>query len=216
MEHLISEETKVTVQAIQDISGLGFLDKSKGTNIPSLTELTQTQHNIESQILTSNSQNDLSLNDSSIPEGRKFQIPLWLAITLQNYGYVRIIVNEEFNKEYSRQFIKKATDVFEVNPSSINFSKFPFYFEVGGNIAQEIGDVELAKSIRNMMLIRLRRIYDEACNSSEQTNKFVRTLTHSEKELYQEIIDVNAQSKKVKTMELDHVQMSSFHDIIHK
>lgn len=207
MEQLLSEETKVTVQAIQDIPGLGFLDKSKGVAIPSLTTLTQTQLQVDSQHT-----NDPA-EEMTIPAGRRFQIPVWLALSLERNGYVRIVVNEEINKEYSRQFIRKATDVFETDPATVNFSKFPYYFEVGGIISKEIGDVEMAKSLRDMMLLRFRRIYDEACNCSDPTNKFVRALTTTEKDLYQQIVDVNECARVVKTMQKVAIPASSYQDL---
>ncbi|KAL7718653.1 GINS subunit domain-containing protein [Entamoeba marina] len=208
MSTFIAEETKVTVEALKDIDGLGFLDKSKGISCPSLTQITQTQQEQTQQpdSLSTQSQNVVS-------SGRRFDLPLWLAIEMQRNGYCRIIVNDEFNKQYSKQFIQKATDVFTTNPVSVNFNKFPYYFEVGGMIAKEIGDVDLARSLRDMMLLRLRRIYDEACNCDQNSNAFIRTLTISERNLYQQVIEMNQSIKSVKMMEDDTMTKSAYCDL---
>ena len=203
MEQLLSEETKVIVQAIRDIEGLGFLDKSKGIEEPSLRVMTQISY---TQTLDSEG------NDNFIPYGKKFQLPLWLALEMQRNGYIKIIVNSEFNKQYSNEFINKAEESSETNFTSISFNKFPYYYEVGGAIARETGDVQLAKSLRQLMIKRMRLIYDEACNSDDTTNNVVRAVTRSEKNLYQTILTVNKEATKIKTSQIDSVKASCFCD----
>ena len=53
MIKLLSEEEIVLVETIQELEGLGFLDKSRGMMAPTLNQITQTQHEIDSQRLFS-------------------------------------------------------------------------------------------------------------------------------------------------------------------
>ncbi|ELP88892.1 hypothetical protein EIN_475940 [Entamoeba invadens IP1] len=201
---VLSEEMIIQVQAIEQIQGLGFLDKSKSNTIPSLAIITQTQRSVES--------GQPEKDDDAIPQGRTFEVPLWLARTLQRNGYVRIVVDSSNNKQYSRQFIKATGDFLKNQPTKSTLSKFPFYFEAGIAIAKEIGDVAMVEELGKLMLDRIKLLYDRAFHINEESTQFVKTLTFHEKELYQTIVEENAEALKVKTARRDVVGKSVFSD----
>ena len=167
-----------------------------------------------------NNSNELSESQNSetlqkLRKGGKIQLPLWLAKKLQEQGYVKIIVNKEFNKDYSRQQVGLILRKLE-NNETIGMKNRHYYFEVGSQLAERTGDATLAKSIRRALLLRYRQIYDQAMDTTGNTNNMVNGLTFSERDLFQCISETNQAATKVRTMENENVNMSSYHDVIHK
>ena len=175
------------------------------------------QSNDYSQSSQSYQSSQMSQSQSlKLRKGGKLQLPLWLAKTLQDQGYVKIVVNTKMNKEYNREFLEKMKMGLIENNELVSMKTHPHYFEVGSQLAERTSDATLAESIRKLVLLRYRLIYDLATNSINTINAKVDSLTTSEKELYHSLYDTNAAATKVRTMENENMGESIYHDHYYK
>lgn len=84
---------------------------------------------------------DATGDHDHLHEGARVELPLWMALKLNERRYVQM--------ELPKHYQKKMRDSIDAGAESINLKDYsPYYFEVGMKIAEALEDPDLKKTLR--------------------------------------------------------------------
>jgi len=122
--------------------------------------------------------NSVKKNVKDLEEGKKFDVPLWLAIRLGT-EYLTIEVPTTYREKFKK--------ILMADPTVVNLKdKSFYYYEVGYKLCKHIDDKELIPLLARVFLKRMQVIQRKSfCLGSEDVMGFIKKLTQIEREIFE-------------------------------